>query len=353
MYRVARIDVETKSYNIAEYSFSEVLGPIDLGLKIHRQLGSWKYNVFDSHNALVLGAGPFAGSAIFGTHRLVAVFRSPESGGLHFAAMGGAAYKFIGCGAHAISIEGKSSKPSILLIESDDAGNVKIRFDHITPEELEKIYSGFGGYIGAFALEKYLMEQYWDFIKNVKARPIVVGPAAYKTIYGALVSVDIDYEKKSFVSGREDFAARGGGGSVLAQAHNVAAIIAGGTWRPKIPETLRNLAEFIKYFKQTTGLDFIPSVNKATVKYRYDETIGAGGTFGINYPHYRVLVPLFNYNTIYLPKYIRAKLVDMLLKEFWMPFVEECFIKHKAWETCGEPCPASCKKVWRGKKTDY
>jgi glyceraldehyde-3-phosphate dehydrogenase (ferredoxin) len=353
MYRVARIDVGNKKYYVKEYPFKEVLGPIDLGVKFHYELGSWKYDVFDPHNVLVLGAGPFAGSIIFGSHRIVAVFRSPETKGLHFAAMGGAAYKIIGCGVHAISIEGFSSNPAIVMIEGDDQGNVKVSFDHISMDELEKIFKGYEGYIGTFALERYLIDHYWDFIYRTKARPIVVGPAAFKTIYGALVSIDIDYNKKTFIHGREDFAARGGGGSVLAKAHNVAAIIAGGTWRPSLPEQLRDLAKFNEYFKRLTGVDFITTVNKAVVKYRYDESVKAGGTFGVNYPHYRELVPLFNYNSMYIPKYVRRKLVEILLERFWSPFVEETFVKKKSWETCGEPCPAACKKIWRGKKVDY
>uniref|UniRef100_A0A832CXR8 Aldehyde ferredoxin oxidoreductase n=1 Tax=Ignisphaera aggregans TaxID=334771 RepID=A0A832CXR8_9CREN len=353
MYRVARIDVGNKFYHLKEYKLTEVLGPIDLGVKIHHELESWKYNVFDPQNALILGAGPFAGSRLFGSHRLVAIFRSPESKGLHFSAMGGVAYKFIGCGVHAITIEGKAAEPTIIMVESDEAGNVKISLDHINEVELEKIYQGYGGYSGAYALESYLLEQYWDFISRTNARPIVVGPAAFKTVYGALVSIDIDYKKKSFIHGREDFAARGGGGSVLAQAHNVVAVIAGGSWKPKLPESLTDLLKLNEFYKKLTGADFTSSVNKATIKYRYDESLGAGGTFGVNYPHYRELLPLFNYNTIYMPRHIKKKLVEALLENFWMPFVEETFIKSKSWETCGEPCPAACKKIWRGKKVDY
>ncbi|MEM1644250.1 MAG: aldehyde ferredoxin oxidoreductase N-terminal domain-containing protein [Ignisphaera sp.] len=353
MYRVVRIDVSSGSYHLKEYKFGEVLGPIDVGVKIHYELESWKYNVFDPHNALILGAGPFAGSKLFGSHRLVAVFRSPESKGLHFSAMGGVAYKFIKCGTHAVSIEGKASKPAIIMIEGDEVGNVKITLDHIDEVELNKIYQGYGGYFGAFALESYLLDHYYDFIRRTNARPIVVGPAAFKTVYGALISIDINYEKKSFIHGREDFAARGGGGSVLAQAHNVAAIIAGGSWKPKLPEPLIDLVKLNEFYKKLTGTDFVSAVNKATTKYRYDESLGAGGTFGVNYPHYRELLPLFNYNTTYVPKHIKKKLVEILLENFWMPFVEETFIKSKSWETCGEPCPAACKKIWRGKKVDY
>lgn len=353
MYRVARIDVTTQSYTLKEFKLYEISGPIALGIRIHSELESWKYDVFDPHNALILGSGPFAGSKLYGSHRLVAVFRSPESKGFHFSAMGGVAYKFIRCGLHAVSIEGRGAEPTIIMIKGDDTGNVSITFNRISKEELEKVYKGFNGYIGAYALEQYLIEQYWDFIQKSKARPIVVGPAAFKTVYGALVSIDVDYSKKSLMRGREDFAARGGGGSVLAQSHNVIAIIAGGSWSPKLPDVLTDLTKFNELFKKISGTEFVSMVAKATTKYRYDETIGAGGTFGVNYPHYRELLPFFNYNTMYIPKHIRRKLVEMVLEHFWRPFVEEVFIKRKSWETCGEPCPAACKKIWKGKKVDY
>lgn len=353
MYRVARINVDNGSYTIKEYTIGEVLGPIDLGLKIHEELESWKHDVFSPNNALILGAGPFAGSKLFGSHRLIALFRSPESKGIHFSAMGGAAYKFIGCGVHAVSIEGMSSKPTIITIEGSTEGNVRVKLDYIELEELERIYRGYEGYIGAFAFVRYLLDRYLEVIRSINARPIVVGPAALRTIYGAIVSIDVDPNKKLLIHGREDYAARGGGGSVLAQAHNVVAIIAGGDWKPKLPEELTNISKLNELYKKITGTDFVSTVNKSTVKYRYDQSIGAGGTFGVNYPHYRELLPLFNYNTMYTPKHIKKKLVDIMLENFWLPFVEETFIKSKSWETCGEPCPAACKKIWRGKKVDY
>ncbi|MEM1541515.1 MAG: aldehyde ferredoxin oxidoreductase N-terminal domain-containing protein [Ignisphaera sp.] len=353
MYRVARINVSSGSYTIKEYNISEVLGPIDVGLKIHEELESWKYDVFSPNNALILGAGPFAGGKLFGSHRLIALFRSPESKGIHFSAMGGVAYKFIGCGVHAVSIEGMGSKPIVITIEGNTEGIVKVKLDYIELEELERIYRGYEGYIGAFALIRYLLDRYLETIQTLNARPIVVGPAALRTVYGAIVSVDIDPSKKLLIHGREDYAARGGGGSVLAQAHNVVAIIAGGTWKPKLPEELNNISNLNELYKKITGTDFVSTVTKSTVKYRYDQSIGAGGTFGVNYPHYRELLPLFNYNTMYVPKHIKKKLVDMLLENFWLPFVEETFVKSKSWETCGEPCPAACKKIWRGKKVDY
>ncbi|MCS7111803.1 MAG: hypothetical protein N3E36_07265 [Sulfolobales archaeon] len=351
-YKVLRIDVGTGKWVVESYRASEVLGPIDAGITIHEKLQSWSKDVFDPSNAVVIGSGLFAGSKLFGTHRLVAVFRSPETKGLHVSAMGGAAYRFIGCGVNAISIEGRSEKPAIIIVRGGSQGIEGVEIIHIQYEELEKVYSGYKGKIGAYALIEYILDTYRDVLSALKARPIVVGPASWRTIYGALISIDINFSKMSITEGSEDFAARGGVGSVLAQAHNVAAIIAGGNYKPQLPATFTDATKLYSFLATLLGKDYASSVNEATVKYRFDPKIGSGGTFGVNYPHYRELLPLFNYNSIYLTKLIRKKIVDLLLENFWKPFKVE-ISNPKTWTTCGEPCPAACKKVWLGKKTDY
>uniref|UniRef100_A0A7C4FF11 Aldehyde ferredoxin oxidoreductase n=1 Tax=Ignisphaera aggregans TaxID=334771 RepID=A0A7C4FF11_9CREN len=352
-YTVLRLNVSTKKWSLSSYSIGEVLGPIDIGIKIHNEMESWSRDVFDPANALIIGSGTFAGSKLFGTHRLVTVFRSPETGGIHVSEMGGAAYRFIGCGVNAISIEGRSEEPAIVFVKGDEKGVREVSIENIDRTKLNEIYKGYGGYIGAYALEKYLVDVYWSTVSALKARPIVVGPAALKTVYGALVSIDIDFVRKRFIEGSEDFAARGGPGSVLAQAHNVVAIVAGGSYKPELPRQLTDFAELTKFLRDALGKDFVSTVNEATVKYRYDPSIGAGGTFGVNYPHYRESLPMFNYSTIYLHRAVRKRVVDLLLEHFWRPVKEETFDKAKTWTTCGEPCPAACKKIWRGKKLDY
>ncbi|RLG88540.1 MAG: hypothetical protein DRO18_01225 [Thermoprotei archaeon] len=101
------------------------------------------------------------------------------------------------------------------------------------------------------------------------------------------------------------------------------------------------------------GKPYVQAVVSSTVKYRYDEGMKTGGTFGVNYPHYKDLVPTFGFNMIYLAKDVRLRIYEMIMDKFWRPFNEEVFIKSRSWYTCGEPCPVVCKKVWRGKKVDY
>ncbi len=351
-YKVLRIDVNTGNWTIELYKTPEVLGPIDAGIVIHEKLQSWNKDVFDPSNAVVIGAGIFAGSKLFGTHRLVAIFRSPESKGLHISAMGGAAYRFIGCGVHAISIEGRSEKPAIIIVKGGSQGVEGVELKYMEYEELEKVYNGYKGKIGAYALIEHILDVYRDVIATLKARPIVVGPASWKTIYGALISIDVNFNKMSIAEGSEDFAARGGIGSVLAQAHNVVAIIAGGGYKPQLPIEFTDAVKLFNLLAPLLGKNYVSSVNEATIKYRFDSKIGAGGTFGVNYPHYREFLPIFNYNSIYISRLLRKRIIDILLENFWKPF-KVGISNPKTWTTCGEPCPAACKKVWLGKKTDY
>ncbi|MCD6489153.1 MAG: aldehyde ferredoxin oxidoreductase [Thermodesulfobacterium sp.] len=351
-YKVLFIDVGKLKWEIREYKIPPYLGPVDIGVKIHlEEIESWKYDVFSPQNILFLGTGPFAGGKIFGTHRLVAVFRSLESLGLHVSEAGGVGYKFIGSGVNGLVILGKSEKPLLIFVEGKEKTNV--RFEKVSMENLNRIYEGYENYFGAYALTKWLLDIYSEFFSENNARAVVVGPGAWQTRFGSLVSIDVNPQLKNLIIGSEDFAGRGGAGSVLAQAHNVAGIIAGGKIKPELPEVFTNIKNFNEYFKKITGREFFSAVNMATTKYRFDPKTGAGGTFGSNYPYYKEWLPTFCYNSIYLKKEIRRKISDIILRNYWGPFKEETFVKTRSWKTCGEPCPVACKKIWKRKKVDY
>ncbi len=67
----------------------------------------------------VIGMGPFVGGKMPGFHRLIAVFKSPMTRTLHVAALGGAAYKFMGAGIDALVITGKAKRPTVIFLSSD------------------------------------------------------------------------------------------------------------------------------------------------------------------------------------------------------------------------------------------
>ncbi len=352
-YKALFIDVGERKTWVKEYPIEEVMGPIELGLKIHlEELETWKKPVYSPDNALVLGAGLFAGSKLYGSHRLVAAFKSPLTRGFHVAAMGGAAYQFR-LGVDAIVVVGKSEKPLILRLEDPGTGEVKVEFIEIEEEKLEDIWRGYKGLEGVYALQEYLSDAYREFYEKYDGRSVLVGPAAKYTSLGALVSITL--HKGRIDWGSEEYAARGGPGSVLYRAHHVAAIIYGGAYdRSKdLPEQLRDLKTVNQLFLDIVKKPYVTMVIEAGTKYRFNPKLNTGGTLGGNYPHLKILTPMFNWNMIYLPQELRQRLHDLIMKFIWEPFNREA-IETKTWKTCGEPCPIACKKVRLGRyKTDY
>ncbi|MFN3804446.1 MAG: aldehyde ferredoxin oxidoreductase N-terminal domain-containing protein [Pyrobaculum sp.] len=319
------IDVERRVTSKREV---EASGPLEAALLIHGE--TWRLPPLSPQVPVVFGVGPFVGNRLFGVHKLVFVFKSPMTKTLHVSAMSGAAYKAMGMGAQAVAIVGRAERPTAVFI-----ANGEVEFSEVTPGE-------------AYGTARRLFEQHREFFVKNDARALVVGLAAYSTYNGAVVSVDMS--NGEFKHGAEDFAARGGPGTVLAQGHNVAAIVVGGPkkpWREIKGEAVEQL------FRQKTGRPYVEVLNEKTVKYRYDPKIGTGGTFGVNYVHYRDLIPLFGYKSIYMAREERIRHVDLVLRLFWRPFQVEVFEKSRSWYNCGEPCPVVCKKVWRGKKIDY
>ncbi len=352
-YRVLFIDVGSREYSVREYDAGEVSGPIELGVKLHlEEFETWKKPVYSPDNALVIGAGLFTGTRLYGGHRLVAVFKSPLTRGLHVAAMGGAAYQ-LNVNIDAFVVTGKSEKPLILKIYDEGDGEPGVDFEEIDELRLLEIWQGYGGEKGVFALQKYLSEKYRGFYEKFNGRSILTGPAAKYTSLGALASITLVKGKIDY--GSEEYAARGGPGSVLYRAHGVAAIVYGGAFNrgSKRPVELLDTRMINRLFIELAGKPYVTMVIEAGTKYRYNPKLNTGGTLGGNYPHLKIYTPMFNWNMIYLPVDVREKLHELIMKHIWEPFNKEA-IETKSWKTCGEPCPIACKKVRKGRfKSDY
>lgn len=337
--KVLNVNLDTGEVTI---STVEAQGPVTLGVKVLTELGTWSKDPLDPSVPFVIGMGPFVGGKLPGVHRMVAVFKSPMTKTIHISAVGGVAYKFMGSGIDAVVITGRARDTTAIFISSD---GVKL-------EAINPVYS-YGNYHGVYAFTKYLMDKYNDFFVKYNARAIVVGEAALKTYNGALFSIDVDPRRGVFKPGAEDTAARGGPGTALARGHNVVAIIAGGSARARYAG-VNDMALINKLSMEAFKKPFIQVMNEKTIKYRFDPSMGTGGTFGVNYPHYRELLPLFGYKSIYLPRELRARHVEAIMRLFWKPFNDEVFVKAKTWYNCGDfGCSVVCKKVWRGKKVDY
>ncbi|MEM1662216.1 MAG: aldehyde ferredoxin oxidoreductase N-terminal domain-containing protein [Desulfurococcaceae archaeon] len=352
-YRVLFINTSNRSSQIVDYDLKEISGPIELGVKLHlEKYESWRKPIYSSDNVVVIGSGLFAGSKLYGSHRFTVVFRSPLTRGLHVASMGGAAYQFR-VNADAVVVEGYSRKPLIVTIEGSSNGDVNVSFDEINEEELLAIWRGAGGFKGVYSFQRYLLDRYRDFFNKYISRALLVGPASKYTSMGALFSITI--VKGEVDLGSEDYAARGGPGSVLYRAHGVASIIYGGEYDKSVikPVELTDIRRLNDFFTKLTGKMYLQQVIEHGVKYRFDPKLNTGGTLGGNYPTLKTFVPMFNWNTMYMSQEVREKLYQFIMKHMWEPFNKEA-IETKTWKTCGEPCPLACKKIRLGKfKSDY
>ncbi|MEB3851196.1 MAG: aldehyde ferredoxin oxidoreductase [Desulfurococcales archaeon] len=345
--RLLRVDVGSGEWGVEEVD--GLLGPLDLGVTLHLgEYSSYRYDAYSERNAVVLGWGPFAHSRLLGSHRVVAVFRSPLTGGLHASTMGGAAWVWARSGLDALAVEGRAEEPSLLLVEGGPGGEVRVRVAPLEARLGDLWRPRPGGLYGARLLQEAAEAQARRLASTAALRVAVVGPAAEASHAGALQSWEHGWRVV-------DGASRGGVGSVLLRAHGVAAIAVGGRLEPPRRERLAAYRAAEEAARERVGAPLARAVLGTTRKYRFDERLGTGGTFGVNYVHYRELVPMLAFNTIYYNVTVRLRLHAMLMERFWGPFQAEVFSGSPAgkWLTCGEPCPVACKKVYRGVKVDY
>ena len=325
------VDLEEENWRRIEVKAS---GVVEAGVKLHAEAGTHSWDPLE-RNLVVLGVGPFVRSPFFGSNRMTLVFKSPMTKGLHVTTAGGVGYEFVRSGTGLVVLKGKAKSPKVVIVEGDEEGVRDVKFYNVTKDAFE-----YGGYSGTFAIMKYVYDNYSP------NRAVGVGPFSLFSVSGSLVSVERLRNELSFFA--VDFFGRGGPGSVLAQAHNVWAIGAKGNFEP--PEVPQDLPERIS--QEVFGRSYVNVVLDATKKYRYDPKYKSGGTFGVNYVYYRDLVPMFAFNSIYYSDETRIRLAKMIIKYFWEPFEKET-IKRRLFGGCGDPCPAACKKLWRGVKLDY
>ncbi|HIQ23971.1 MAG TPA: aldehyde ferredoxin oxidoreductase [Pyrodictium delaneyi] len=349
--RFLHVDVASGEARVVEADMPSVLGPVDYGVRVHLEARSYGSPVFSARSPVVAGCGPFAGGRVFGAHRMALVFRSPVTRGLHVSTVGGVCYRFVSAGVHGVVVEGWREEPVALVLRGSADGSIEARVEEIGWDQLWEVWRGYQGLRGTRALAAYVLERYGRGLPRAGA--LVVGPAAARTIMAGVFSFNVEQGRPG---GVVDSASRGGAGSVLLQGHGVAAVVYGGEYDPSRDNPrLRDARLLDEVGSRVLGKSYAEAVEQATVKYRYDPRLGTGGTFGVNYLHYRDLLPFFGFNTVYLSKAARSGLVDRILEELWKPVQREVFEKPgpRPWRTCGEPCPAVCKKLWRGVKIDY
>ena len=348
MARLRLLEVDASAGKIREVSV-QGLGPIDAGVRLHLEHETYNHDPLGPENILLIAKGPFTLTPLLGAHRLVAVFRSPETRGLHASTLGGAAYALARTGLDGFLVRGRSSDP-LIVYALDRGGGLETGVIGIERDKLWRAYRGYRGYTGARALHELVREELGPKLRGLEYRILLVGPAAWHTPYAGIFSwVPMPDGSPGPVV---DSASRGGGGSVMARAHGVAAIVFGG---PRRVGPLVDKSRVLRVLEDALGEPYYRAVEKATRKYRFDPKLGTGGTFGVNYVHYRELIPALAYNTIYMSRSVRLMLHEKIMRWFWAPFQEEVFARSgpKPWRTCGEPCSVACKKVYKDVKLDY
>ncbi len=328
--KVLFVDANTGYYRITRYSLDDFFGPVDLGLHL-----SGKFN------SLNIGVGLLAGSILPGSNRLIFNGFSPCWGGFYVSTMGGAGLVFDNLGINMISLVGKAPMPSVLFLNRTHGEEIDVRLE---PANVQQVWREGRG--GIYSLMDHVFQKYGGSYRT-EPRILAVGPAAESTDFGAIASVPIQSGKLTAV---DTWAGRGGFGSKMLQQHGIAAVIYGGTY---IDEDFRDCKVADEWFQQKYNRKLSTKDLEATVKYRYDPKFETGGTFGVNYATMGGRILAFNYRTIYMKEEERLDLHrKFILNHYLQQFNQETIATRQQY-TCGEPCPAVCKKLKDTYKKDY
>jgi len=255
--------------------------------------------------------------------------------------MGGAGIIFDNLGINMVSIIGKSAAPSVLYLNRVHGEEIEISIEPVNAENVWR-----EGRKGIYSMTDFVYEKFGSRYSN-DPRILATGPAAQSSDIGAICSVPIVNKQITFV---DTWAGRGGFGTKLFREHGIAAVIYGGTF---IDEDFRDrkVADewFVnKYQKKLAAKDF-----ESTTKYRFDPNFNTGGTFGVNYSTLKGKVMAFNYKSIYMEESERLDFNDRLITNHYLKQFNSETIDTKQFKTCGEPCPAVCKKMNGEFKKDY
>ncbi len=330
---------------------TEEIGPVEYAINQHFEKKSYENPPLSPKNPLCFGIGPLAGTPIPGSHRLIFTARSPLMGNLIVATMGGAGVALYHAGIDFVSFEGKGKEYTVVALKRKKK-KLHSRFIRIKKDKLDEIYfKSYKGKKGIFGLQQYLLDELVDWYGDAYFRIIATGPASFVTKYGSIGSTVLEDKKLKW--GQDDYAARGGLGSVMVQAHHIPAIVIGGDFNGKRFEKTLDMEKANEFYMQEFGKNAVQVWNSTTKKYRYDDSLGTGGTFGVNFYNLEEKFLFFNWASTYLPKKERRSIYTKLIRGwYWKKFQDE-IIKTRSWRNCGEKCPVVCKKVNIIFKKDY
>jgi glyceraldehyde-3-phosphate dehydrogenase (ferredoxin) len=354
--KAAYLNASEHKLRIEEFSLEQALGPVSFALLCHRdRYKSFEVEPYNERNVLCFGAGPLAGARLYGYHRLIFAARSPLWNGFFISSMGGAALPLYHAGVDYVAVEGKSEDYLIAALKGAEDGTIESRFEAINEEDLINTFQGYKNERGGYALQQYTYDQfnelYRDGDKYMDFRIITVGPAALNTNFGGICSTVI--RNGTFRVGVDDWAGRGGMGSLMAQAHRTVAIAYGGTYDGKtFTENIKDIKVVNNIFEEEFNEKYTDYVIRSGTKYRYDPHVKSAGTFGVNMSVLGEWLLSFNWDSVNLSESERKALYALVKDHYLKQFNEE-IVEPRTFATCGEPCPLTCKKIYHEHKKDY
>lgn len=328
--KVLIVDAASGFYRVQRYPLGAFFGPVDLGLHL-----AGKYN------SLNIGTGIFAGSIFPGSNRLVFNGFSPCWGGFYVSSMGGAGLVWDDLGINLLAIIGKAPQPKVLVLNRDHGEEIELSLAAIDPETVWN-----SGERGVYAMLEHCFQTYKSRYEN-PPRVLAVGPAAKYTDMGGIVSVPVKDGELSHV---DTWAGRGGMGSKLFQQHGIAAIVYGGT---AIDEDFRDRKVADEWFQARYERKMMAKDLEATKKYRFDPDFDTGGTLGVNFATNSGSLLAFNYQSIKWTEEERKAFHAKHIRDHYLKQFNEETIVPRNFSTCGEPCPAVCKKSHGIYKKDF
>jgi len=328
--RVLMVDPSTGFYKTRKYGFDRYFGPADLGI-----------HLVEKYRSLNFGVGIFAGSIFPGSNRMVMTAYSPCWQGYYLSSMGGAGLVFDNLGINMLSLVGKAPVLSVLYLNRNHGEEIEVE---VIPIESESVWGE--GRKGVYSMTDHVYQKFGDRYEN-DPRILVAGPASLQTDMGGIMSVPIVNGKISYV---DTWAGRGGLGSAMVQNHGIVAIIYGGT---VVSDDFRDHKVADEWFQDKYKLRLMHKDLEVTAKYRYDEKVGTGGTFGVNYAGMGGRIMAFNYRTIFMPEEERQSLHKRFILDHYLKQFNDETIAPRQQASCGEPCVAVCKKMNGAFKKDY
>lgn len=328
--RVLLVDPATGFYKMKRYGFDRYFGPVDLGIHLS-----------ETYRSLNFGVGVFAGSIFPGSNRLVVTGVSPCWQGYYISSMGGAGLVFDNLGINMLGLVGKAPVPSVLYLNRNHGEEIEAE---VVPIDVETVWKE--GRTGVYSLTDRVYRMFGSRYEN-DPRILAVGPAALQTDMGGIMSVPITGGKISHI---DTWAGRGGFGSAMAREHGIVAVIYGGT---VADEDFRDRTVADEWFRNKYDQRLMQKDLEVTTKYRYDEKLHTGGTFGVNFATTGGRIMAFNYRTIYLTEEERTSFHQKFIVDHYLKQFNEETIDKRQQGTCGEPCAAVCKKMNGIYKKDY